>query len=109
MYWAGWIARAVIVVTMASAAVTGFTHTPRAMAAEDQAQAKTAKSSQAPKMPKSMGQLSKMDPVMVFKMLDRENKGYVTREEFMKFAEEVWNNMDNNRDGKVDRPEWTGP
>jgi Ca2+-binding EF-hand superfamily protein len=59
------------------------------------------------KMPSSMGQLMKMDPVQCFKMMDRDQKGYVTKEDFMKFQEELWKRMDKQQAGKVTVPEFT--
>ena len=59
------------------------------------------------KMPKSMAQVMKMDPEECMKMMDKEHKGHVTKKEFMKFQEELWQRMDKNRDGRADRVEFT--
>ncbi|BDG06080.1 EF-hand domain-containing protein [Anaeromyxobacter oryzae] len=53
-------------------------------------------------------QLSKMKPMDVMHAMDKEGKGYVTREEFMKFQEEFFERMDRNHDGKVDTNEFMG-
>jgi Ca2+-binding EF-hand superfamily protein len=58
-------------------------------------------------MPTSMAQLMKMDPVDCMKMMDKDNKGYVTKKEFMNFQDELWKRMDKNHDGKVTTPEFT--
>jgi hypothetical protein len=59
------------------------------------------------KMPTSMAQLMKMDPEECMKMMDKEHKGHVTKKEFMKFQEELWQKMDKNRDGRADQVEFT--
>lgn len=59
------------------------------------------------KAPSSMAQLMKMDPEECMKMMDKEHKGHVTKKAFMKFQEELWQKMDKNRDGRVDRVEFT--
>src|SRR5712672_1748171 len=57
---------------------------------------------------RSWAQLAKMKPMEVMHMIDTENKGYVTREEFMKFQEQLFDKMDTDHDGKVVAPEWMG-
>src|SRR5467141_246636 len=57
---------------------------------------------------RSWAQLAKMKPMEVMHMIDTENKGYVTREEFMKFQEQLFDKMDADHDGKVVAPEWMG-
>ena len=59
-------------------------------------------------MPKSMAEFMKMNPEECMKMMDTKNRGYVTKDEFMKFQEQLWNNMDKNRDKKADASEWGG-
>ena len=61
------------------------------------------------KMPSSMAQLMKMDPEECMKLMDKEHKGHVTKKEFMKFQEELWQKMDKNRDGQADREEFVPP
>ena len=50
----------------------------------------------------------KMKPMKAMHMMDVGNKGYVTKEEFMKFHEEMFNRMDKNGDGKISAEEWLG-
>ena len=57
--------------------------------------------------PTSMAQLMHMDPEECMKMMDKEHKGHVTKADFMKFQEQLWQKMDKNRDGKADRAEFT--
>ena len=47
-------------------------------------------------------------PMAVMHMMDKGNKGFVTKDEFMKFHEEMWKRMDKNNDGKVSVEEWLG-
>jgi hypothetical protein len=94
---------AVLSVTMGGAAV-GMTIYPLTVrAAED------AKHQDRTGMPRSMGEFMKMDPEECMKMMDKEHKGHVTKKEFMKFQEELWQKMDKNRDDKADREEWVPP
>ena len=60
------------------------------------------------KGPLSYAQLQQLKPLDVMHMIDTDKKGYVTREEFMKFQEQLFDNMDKNKDGKVDAKEWMG-
>ncbi len=57
---------------------------------------------------RSWAQLAKMKPMEVMHMIDTENKGYLTREEFMKFQEQLFDKMDTDHDGKIVAPEWMG-
>jgi hypothetical protein len=51
-----------------------------------------------------------MSPSEQMKMMDKGNKGYVTRDEFMQFQQQMWNNMDKDNDGRLTRSEWqAGP
>ena len=52
--------------------------------------------------------LGSQRPMEIMHMMDKGNKGYVTKEEFMKFHEEMWKRMDKNHDGKVSPEEWLG-
>jgi hypothetical protein len=58
------------------------------------------------KMPQNMRELMQMDPEHCMQMMDQKNKGYVTKEEFMKFQERLWSNMDKNRDNRVNKSEF---
>ena len=50
----------------------------------------------------------KMKPMDVMHMMDVGKKGHVTKEEFMKFHEAMFENMDKNRDGQISAQEWLG-
>jgi hypothetical protein len=50
--------------------------------------------------------MAKMSPSDQMKMMDKDNKGYVTKEEFLRFHEQMWNSMDRNQDGRATREEW---
>jgi hypothetical protein len=58
--------------------------------------------------PKSYSDLMKMKPMDVMHMMDTDKKGYVTKEEFMKFYESMFDKMDKNKDGKLVKEEWMG-
>lgn len=50
----------------------------------------------------------KMKPMQAMHMIDVGKKGYVTREEYMKFHEDMFDRMDKDRDGKLTPQEWLG-
>lgn len=50
----------------------------------------------------------KMKPMQAMHMMDKGNKGFVTREAFMKFHEEMFDRMDKDHDGKLSPEEWLG-
>ena len=60
------------------------------------------------KMPSSMAELLKMSPEHCMQMMDTAHKGFVTKEDFMKFQEQLWGRMDKNKDDVVDKAEWGG-
>ncbi len=41
-------------------------------------------------------------------LMDQGQKGYVTRDEFMRYQEQMFDRMDRNHDGKVTVEEWLG-
>lgn len=95
---------ALLAVSTASAAIIAVASLPViARAADDSKHQKHMM-----KMPHSMGELMKMDPEHCMMMMDANHKGYVTKEEFMKFQEQLWTNMDKNRNNQVDRSEFEG-
>jgi len=57
---------------------------------------------------RSWAYLTRMKPMEVMHMIDTDKKGYVTREEFMKFQEQFFDKMDKDHDGKVEASEWMG-
>ena len=58
--------------------------------------------------PKSYSDFVKMKPMAVMHMMDTDKKGFVTKEQFMKFHEDMFDKMDKNKDGKLSREEWLG-
>ncbi len=60
------------------------------------------------KMPASYAAMMKMKPMDVMHMMDTEKTGFVTKEQFMKFHEGMFDKMDKNKDGKLAREEWLG-
>jgi hypothetical protein len=89
--------------TCAALAAIGLTTPLAAQAAEGQKQ-----HDHGAQMPKSMAELMSMSPEQCMRMMDTKNAGFVTKEEFMKFQEQLWKNMDKNRDNKADASEWGG-
>jgi hypothetical protein len=83
--------------TLAVAALMALTSYPRAAQAADVSQ---------DKMPASYGSMMKMDPMDVMHMMDGGKKGYVSREDFMKFHEAMFVKMDKNKDGKLTEDEF---
>jgi EF hand len=57
---------------------------------------------------RSWSALQKMKAMAVMHMVDADKKGYVTKEEFMKFQEQFFDRMDRDHDGKVTAQEWMG-
>ena len=57
---------------------------------------------------RSYDQLARMKSMEVMHMIDKDNRGYVTREEFLNFQERFFDRMDQGHDGKVDADEWMG-
>jgi hypothetical protein len=64
--------------------------------------------SRAAAQPASYDELHRMKAMQVMHEMDMDKKGYVTREEFMKFMEQLYDRMDKNHDGKIDANEWMG-
>jgi hypothetical protein len=50
----------------------------------------------------------KMKPMQLMHMIDQDKEGFVDKEEFLKFHEELFERMDKDRDGKVGPEEWLG-
>ncbi len=59
------------------------------------------------KMPSSGAVMMKMGPKKVFQMMDPDKKGYVTKEEFMKFQQQLFETWDKDKDGHLSMPEFT--
>ncbi|HYS79432.1 MAG TPA: hypothetical protein VEM76_01920 [Anaeromyxobacteraceae bacterium] len=70
--------------------------------------ARAGDASQENKIPASYMALMKMKPMDVMHAMDSDKKGYVMKEEFMKFHEAMFDRMDKNKDGKLTADEWMG-
>jgi hypothetical protein len=60
----------------------------------------------ASEVPRSYTELMKMKPMEVMHMMDVGKKGYVSRDEFMKFHGAMFDKMDRDRDGRLTQEEW---
>ncbi len=58
--------------------------------------------------PKSYAEFMKMSPEECMKMIDHDNKGYVTKEEYMRFHEAFFKNMAKKNAERISREEWIG-
>jgi hypothetical protein len=58
-------------------------------------------------MPSSYPEYQEMKPTDAMKMMDADKSGYVTREEFMKFQEALFEKMDKNQDRSLATAEFT--
>jgi hypothetical protein len=56
--------------------------------------------------PSSYAEFMKMDPAECMKMMDHNNKGYVTHKEYMKFHETFFKKMAKKNADRVTREEW---
>jgi hypothetical protein len=68
----------------------------------------SAYAAEAAKVPTSFEEFFKMHAMPAMHMIDTDNKGYVTKEEFMKFMEQFFDKMDKDHSGKVTAEEWIG-
>lgn len=59
------------------------------------------------KMPSTFTALLEKEAVDVMHMMDAGKKGYVTKEEFMKFQEALFEKIDKDGDRKLTAPEFT--
>jgi len=95
---------------VAAGVVSSLLALPRAGLAGDDAAARAAAASD----PQYSGHLTswsgliKLKPMDVMHMVDTDKKGYVTRDEFMKFQDLLFQRIDRNHDGKIDVEEWMG-
>jgi hypothetical protein len=87
-----------------AALVMSLVPSPSWAAAEDAAK-KDAKT-KGKTMP-SYPALMEMKPEDVMHMMDADNSGYVTREEFTKFYQALYDRLDLNKDKKLTAPEFT--
>ena len=61
------------------------------------------------KMPATHGDMCKMmqsNPMGLMKMMDADKNGSVSKSEYMKFHEEMFDKMDKNKDGEIQHQEW---
>ena len=94
----GKIRTAALALTLAGASAVLIAYPRAAPAAED--------SLDSTDFPKSYRDFMKMKAMDVMHRMDEGKKGYVTKEEYMKFHEALFDRMDRNHDGKVDDKEW---
>jgi hypothetical protein len=59
-------------------------------------------------MPINNAEYFQLKPMEAMHMIDTGNKGFVTKEEFMKFQENFFSTMDKDHDGKINIQEWLG-
>ena len=59
-------------------------------------------------MPVDNSKYFQLKPMQIMHMIDDGGKGYITREQFMKFQEDFFSNMDKDNDGKITIQEWLG-
>jgi len=59
-------------------------------------------------MPASFGSLMKMKPKDVMHLMDPDKKGYVTKSDYMKFHEKMFEKMDKNHDDQLSEEEFIG-
>jgi hypothetical protein len=52
-------------------------------------------------MPQSPAAMQKMKPSELYNMMDKDKDGYVTKEEFLKFQERVFDSWDKNKTGRL--------
>jgi hypothetical protein len=52
-------------------------------------------------MPPTPAAMQKMKPSELYNMMDKDKDGYVTKEEFLKFQEHVFDTWDKNKTGKL--------
>jgi len=62
----------------------------------------------ADKVPPNYSALMKKKAMDVMHAMDPDNKGYVNKDDFMKYFEMMFDKMDKNHDGKLDKSEFMG-
>jgi Ca2+-binding EF-hand superfamily protein len=58
-------------------------------------------------MPPSPAAMQKMKPSELYNMMDKDKDGFVTKEEFLKFQEKVFDHWDKNHTGRVGQAMFT--
>ena len=59
------------------------------------------------KVPVSYAAMMKMKPMDVMHLMDPDKKGYVTKDDFMKFQEQLFNTWDKDKNGRLAAPVFT--
>jgi len=57
-------------------------------------------------LPRSIGEVMKMKPLQVMHMVDTDKTGVVTKQQYMKFFEDLWDRMDPGHKGTVSKDVW---
>jgi hypothetical protein len=58
------------------------------------------------RMPASYAEMMKMKPMEVMRMVGGGEKGPITKEQYMKFHEKMFEKMDRDHDGRISEQEW---
>ena len=58
-------------------------------------------------MPPSPAAMQKMKPSELYNMMDKDKDGFVTKEEFLKFQEKVFDSWDKAHTGRLGKPMFT--
>lgn len=66
-----------------------------------------ASDARAERLPSTYEEFTRLAPLDAMHMMDKAEKGYVTRKEFLDFQEKFFSRMDKDRDGKISKAEWT--
>jgi hypothetical protein len=69
--------------------------------------AKSPGGSAAGHMPESPAAMQKMKPSQLYNMMDHDKDGFVTKEEFLKFQEKVFDSWDKAHTGRLGKPMFT--
>jgi len=58
-------------------------------------------------LPRSVGEvIARMKPMQLMHLVDTHKKGVVTKEQYMKFFEDLWDRMDPDHTGTVSKEVW---
>jgi EF hand domain-containing protein len=58
--------------------------------------------------PDSYAALLELKPMDAMHLVDVDGKGHVTREDFMKFQQQIFERIDSDHDGRATAEEWVG-
>ncbi len=59
------------------------------------------------RMPPSPAAMQKIKPSEMYNLMDKDKDGYVTKEEFLKFQERVFDSWDKDKTGRLGQPMFT--